>query len=110
MALSDCRDLGDIAASGVAGVFCSSRNDRLFWNSFFPPTCVAVAKSRCKDNVVSNIQDLADARHCGNVRNVLRDLGRSDIQRLDQMCEQEVNQMASSAQLPLYNKEFIYRM
>jgi hypothetical protein len=99
MALSDCRDLGDIAADGVAGVFCS-RNQYTSGNNFFPPTCVSAAKSRCKDNVVDKVQQNANARQCGNVRNVLRDLGQSDIRNLDQACENEVNQMARSAQLP----------
>jgi hypothetical protein len=100
MALSDCHDLGDIAADGVAGVFCSRINYRSPSNNFFPPTCVSAAKSRCKNNVVDNVQSLADARQCGNVRSVLRDLGQSDIRKLDQACENEVNQMARSAQLP----------
>jgi hypothetical protein len=99
MALSDCRDLGDIAAGGVAGVFCSApRMGR--GRGFFPPTCVSTAKSRCKDIVVDNVQGLADARQCGNVRNVLKDLGQSDIRKLDQACENEVSQMAKSAKLP----------
>jgi hypothetical protein len=46
VALSDCRDLGDIASNGVAGVFCSHIKYSS-GNNFFPPTCVAVQGQCC---------------------------------------------------------------
>ena len=61
VATSDCRNLGELAASGVVSTFCMFYSDP---DAFFPVTCLSVAKNRCKDQVIDLVQGYADSNSC----------------------------------------------
>lgn len=91
---SDCRDLGETAASIAAVRFCVNKSPKSGPN-FFPTTCVSVAKNRCKDEVIDEVIDEVEASRCGSTVDAM-----AHVNELEVLCDVSVDGLAETAMLP----------
>jgi len=98
----DCRNLGELAAGDIAVVFCKSDNNKGAQDvpTFFPPTCAKIAKNRCKDNIIDQVESIIEFNgDCDGLTDVL-DLTDDQLDMLDDECIEEVDDLVEDAELP----------